>query len=213
MMHEKQEPLTHIEAEREFAKVGRAFNAYIEKTKHLGMVAILLAEFGDTGYIRTQDTDVPWVPFLYGAANLMARAEFTPDEVRETFESFISMVVMKQVGGCVPPSSAHRNVEQTMRREALKAVNPFGPNPRILPPAGPNSFHPPARPPFQPGEPKMASMENLAVKAKTETEPVWKRLENCGGKIPDDIRCVPCEPRLNGHGRWVTGTRRRWCLA
>ena len=33
-------PLTLVEAEREFTKVGRAFNAYLEKTKHLGKISI-----------------------------------------------------------------------------------------------------------------------------------------------------------------------------
>jgi hypothetical protein len=106
-MKPKQEPLTIIEARNEFAKVERAFNAYIEKTKHLGKVAILLAEFGDNGYIRTQDPDVPWVPLLYGAANLMDREGFSPEEVKETFDSFIEMVVLKQGDGHEPPSPTH----------------------------------------------------------------------------------------------------------
>jgi hypothetical protein len=66
----------------------------------------LLARFSDDrGSIQTTDTDV--VPLLYAAANLMNREDLTPDEIKETFESFISMVVMKQAGGCVPPSLTH----------------------------------------------------------------------------------------------------------
>jgi hypothetical protein len=41
----KQEPLTLVEAEREFGRVARAFAAYIEK--HLGQTSILLAELGE----------------------------------------------------------------------------------------------------------------------------------------------------------------------
>ena len=63
-MKPKQTPLTLVEAEREFGKVGRVFNTYLEKTKHLGQAAILIADFGCTGYIRTQDTDIPWEPLL-----------------------------------------------------------------------------------------------------------------------------------------------------
>jgi hypothetical protein len=57
---------------------------------------------------------------------------------------------------------AQRNVERVMRNEALKAVNPFGPNPTIVPPAGPNPFHP-QRPPFQPGEPKFSAFDGLVA--------------------------------------------------
>jgi hypothetical protein len=100
-MKSKQEPLTLIEAEREFQKVARAFDAYVAKTKHLGKVAILLAEFGDTGYIRTQDVELPWVPLLYGAVNLMDRDGRSAEDIKETFDDFIKMVVMKQAAGHV----------------------------------------------------------------------------------------------------------------
>lgn len=98
-------PLTLVEAEREFTKVGRAFNAYLEKTKHLGKVPILLAEFGGTGYIRTQDQDVPWVPLLHAAANLMDHEDFRPDEIKQAFDSFIKDVVLAQAAGHVPPET------------------------------------------------------------------------------------------------------------
>ena len=76
-MESKQEPLTLVEAEREFGKVLRAFDAYLEKTKHLGQNAVLVAEIGEYGYSRSSDPDVPWVPLLYVAANLMDRDDCT----------------------------------------------------------------------------------------------------------------------------------------
>lgn len=43
------------------------------------------------------------MPLLYAAANLMARDDCTPAEIKETFDDFIEMVVMKQAAGHVPP--------------------------------------------------------------------------------------------------------------
>ena len=107
MKPKQEQPLTLVEAEREFTKVGRVFNAYLEKTKHLKQHAILIAEFGGTGYIRTQDTDIPWEPLLLAAANLMDRDDCTPAEIKQTFDSFIEDVIMKQAASSIPPSQVH----------------------------------------------------------------------------------------------------------
>jgi hypothetical protein len=131
-MKPKQEPLTLVEAEREFAKVGRVFNAYLAKTKHLKQHAILIAEFGCTGYIRTQDTDIPWEPLLLAAANLMDRDDCTPEEIKETFEDFIKMVVMKQAAGHVPaetmePCDIFETVLGVFSTEMLGVFDKMGP--------------------------------------------------------------------------------------
>jgi hypothetical protein len=72
---------------------------------------------------------------------------------------------------------AQRNVDEALKRAATVAHNPFT---DPIPPTAKGPVPDPQRPPFQPGEPKMSAMEDLV--AKTEKEPVWKRLENCGGK-------------------------------
>ena len=106
-MESKQTPLTLVEAEHEFGKVARAFGTYVEKTKHLGQNAVLVAEIGEHGFARSQDPELPWIPCLYAAANLMSRDDCTPSEIKETFDSFIKDVIMKQAAGHVPPSPAH----------------------------------------------------------------------------------------------------------
>ena len=106
-MKPKQEPLTLVEAEHEFDKVLRAFNDYVSKTKHLKGNAVLVAEIGEHGYSRSQDPDVPWVPLLYAAANLMSRDDCSPEEIKQTFDDFIKDVIMKQAVGHVPPDRTH----------------------------------------------------------------------------------------------------------
>ncbi len=99
--------LTLVEAGHEFGKVARAFDAYVEKTAHLGLNTVLVAEIGEDMFARSQDPDVPWVPFLYAAANLMNRDDCSPEEIKDTFDSFIEDVVMKQAAGHVPPDRTH----------------------------------------------------------------------------------------------------------
>jgi hypothetical protein len=106
-MKPKSEPLTLVEAEHEFQKVARTFDGYVEKTKHLGLNIPLVANIGEDMYARSQDPDVPWVPFLYAAANLMNRDDCSPEEIKDTFERFIKDVVLAQAAGHVPPSPAH----------------------------------------------------------------------------------------------------------
>jgi hypothetical protein len=101
------EPLTLVEAAHEFQKVARAFDAYVEETKHLGLIIALVANIGEDMYARSQDPDVPWVPFLYAAANLMNRDDCSPDEIKDTFERFIRDVVLSQAAGHIPPTPAH----------------------------------------------------------------------------------------------------------
>jgi len=132
-MKPKQEPLTLIEAEREFGKVARAFNDYVAKTKHLGQNAVLVAEIGDNAFARSQlDPYLPWIPLLYAAANLMSRDNCTPDEIKETFDDFIKMVVMKQAAGHVPaqtmePCDIFETVLGVFVTEMLGVFDKMGP--------------------------------------------------------------------------------------
>jgi hypothetical protein len=103
MTKPKQGLLTLVEAKREFATAAKVFETYAEKTKHLGPSAILISCLGDRVYVRSGYPDTPWVPLLYGAANLMARDGCSPDEVKETFEDFIKSVIVKQCEGYIPP--------------------------------------------------------------------------------------------------------------
>jgi hypothetical protein len=110
----------------------RQISTYVEKTKHLGQNAVLVAEIGENGYIRTQDIDVPWVPLLYGAANLMARNDYTPGEVKKTFDDFIKMVVMEQAAGHVPaetmePCDIFETVLGVFVTEMLGVFDKMGP--------------------------------------------------------------------------------------
>jgi hypothetical protein len=125
-MKPKQEPLTLVEAEREFGKVARTFDAYVEKTEHLGLNIALVANIGDDMYARSQDPDVPWVPFLYAAANLMNRDDCSPDEIKKTFEDFIEMVVMKQAAG---PDRTHPF--ERLRAVMVATINELMPTPAL----------------------------------------------------------------------------------
>jgi len=129
-MKPKQTPLTLVEAEHEFGKVARAFDAYVEKTAHLGLNIALVANIGEDMYARSQDPDVPWVPFLYATANLMSRDDCSPEEIKKTFGDFIEMVVMKQAAGHAPPNPAHpfevmRTVMVATIDELMPALRPM----------------------------------------------------------------------------------------
>lgn len=124
--------LTLVEAEHEFGKVLSAFDAYLEKTKHLGQNAVLVAEIGEYGYSRSSDPDVPWVPLLYVAANMMDRDDCTPEEIKQTFDEFIEMVVMKQAAGHVPaknmdPCDIFETVLGVFVTEMLGVFDKMGP--------------------------------------------------------------------------------------
>lgn len=50
----------------------------------------------DRLYAKTGDHDLPWLPLLYAAANVMDREGDSPAEIRENFERFLEDIVEKQ---------------------------------------------------------------------------------------------------------------------
>src|SRR5208283_5965868 len=94
-----------VEAKREFEKVSKAFDVYLKQTKHLRQTAILLA-VGDNFFVNTQDSELPWLPLLYAAANLMAQNDHTHDEVKGTFLRFVDQVLDRQALA-EPPTLVH----------------------------------------------------------------------------------------------------------
>ena len=114
-MKPKQTPLMLVEAEHEFGKVAGAFDTYVAKTKHLGQNIVLVANIGEDMYARSQDPDVPWVPFLYAAANLMNCDDCSPEEIKKTFDQFIKY-------GCHEAGRRSRPARPARPLELLRAV-------------------------------------------------------------------------------------------
>lgn len=83
-------------AQREFATLVKAFNNYVVKSKGLAAKSCLTTTNGDRLYAKTDDHDLPWLPLLYAAANVMDREGDSPAEIRENFERFLEDIVEKQ---------------------------------------------------------------------------------------------------------------------
>ena len=116
MKPKQEEPLTLLEARREFEKVDRAFDDYLKKTAHLKQPAVLVADFGDHGYARSQDTDTPWVP-MFGTHRGWAFNQ----EVQKAFPKKYSWGNAK----ITEPALDFKALPQPEYIKAISAIEPF----------------------------------------------------------------------------------------
>jgi hypothetical protein len=125
-MKKSSAPLTLIEARREFAALAKAFDDYVAKTKHLKTGFCLTSSIGGELLVKTDDPDLPWLPLLYAAANVMDREGDSPAEIRENFEHFLKDIVAKQGNGNAAAPRVKHPFE-SMRAVMVTTVNELMP--------------------------------------------------------------------------------------